>query len=209
MPRPTAVSNSMNADVTSPSTVGVSLVRKSDGSVEASRSPSMSAISSRPSTVLMFQVNATRSRQKLSVANLADHAVDVAHRQRRFEVGEPGVHPLLGRQGGSGFECLSHVTQRTPKLGLCTRVAPGCRPNRGLFRRPLSRPNGQTGELLRVVRAISSISAMSPDRWTPNSPCASTGYPTDVGVDSRESYLNAETTRHTNEKHSPTEGLNQ
>ena len=37
MPRPTAVSNSMNADVTPPSSVGASRVRKPDGSVPASR----------------------------------------------------------------------------------------------------------------------------------------------------------------------------
>ncbi len=53
-------------------TVGgrVSRVRKPDGSVPSRRAPSMSAIWSRPSTVLMFQVNETRSRQKLSTANL-------------------------------------------------------------------------------------------------------------------------------------------
>ena len=51
---------------------------------------------SRPSTVLMFQVNATRSRQKLSVANLRDHTLDVTGGQCGLEVGQPGVDPLLG-----------------------------------------------------------------------------------------------------------------
>ncbi len=49
---------------------GVSVVRNPEGSVSSSRAESMSAICSRPSTVLMFQVNDTRSRQKLSSANL-------------------------------------------------------------------------------------------------------------------------------------------
>jgi hypothetical protein len=71
MPRPTAVSNSMNAETTpSPSSVAVSRILNPAGSVAASRAVSMSAMPSRPSSVLMFQVNATRSRQKESTANL-------------------------------------------------------------------------------------------------------------------------------------------
>ena len=61
----------MNADTTPPpSSVAGSRVRNPVGSVGASRSVSMSAMPSRPSTVLMFQVKATRSRQKESTANL-------------------------------------------------------------------------------------------------------------------------------------------
>ena len=47
----------------------------------------------------MFQVNATRSRQKLSVANFGDRAVDVADGQGGLEVGQPGVDPFLRGHG--------------------------------------------------------------------------------------------------------------
>ena len=41
---------------------------------------------------------------------LGHHALDVAHRQRGLEVGEPGVDPLLRGHGVGGFQDLSHVS---------------------------------------------------------------------------------------------------
>ena len=69
-PRPAAVSNAIHASVTP---VGLRRAARSCASRAAARAracaSSMSSTPAGPSTVLMFQVNATRSRQKLSSAN--------------------------------------------------------------------------------------------------------------------------------------------
>jgi hypothetical protein len=56
--------------VTPSASAGGSVVRKPLGSMWSRQARSISATPSRPSTVLMFQVNDTRSRQKQSVANI-------------------------------------------------------------------------------------------------------------------------------------------
>ena len=62
LPRPTAVSNAIHASVTPSAVAGSSVVRKP--CAPASVCSTRSCTPSGPSTVLMFQVNATRSRQK-------------------------------------------------------------------------------------------------------------------------------------------------
>ena len=68
-PRPVSVSNSIQASAMPSASVGGSVVRQPRGFVCASVASSMSLTPSRPSTVLMFHVNETRSRQKLSSVN--------------------------------------------------------------------------------------------------------------------------------------------
>ena len=45
---------------------------------------------------------------------LRDRAVDVAHGERRLEVGEPGGDPVLRGEVGGVVQRLSHVTHHTP-----------------------------------------------------------------------------------------------
>ncbi len=45
---------------------------------------------------------------------LRDRTVDIAHRERRLEVGEPGGDPILRGEGGGMVHHLSHVTHHTP-----------------------------------------------------------------------------------------------
>ena len=63
MPRPTAVSKRNQAVTTPPSSVGGSVTSKPEGATRSTTSPTIAATSSRPSTVLRFQVKETRSRQ--------------------------------------------------------------------------------------------------------------------------------------------------
>ncbi len=70
VPRPTAVSKAIHAVTTPPSSVGSSVVRKPLGSAVSSVAVSIVATPSGFSTVLRFQVNATRSRQKDVAANM-------------------------------------------------------------------------------------------------------------------------------------------
>ena len=66
------------------------------GSVRSSVSVSSSATPSGFSTVVMFQLKETRSRQKLVAANMPGRPRDVAGAQRLLEVGEPALRPLRG-----------------------------------------------------------------------------------------------------------------
>ena len=77
VPRPTAVSKSIHASVMPPASAGSSppVTRQPLGWTLASVSSSISVISWRPSKVLMFQVNAMRSRQKQSSVNRAAASV--------------------------------------------------------------------------------------------------------------------------------------
>ena len=68
-PRPTAVSNSIHASSTPSAPVGGSAARKSRGSVVCRVASSRSRTPSGPSAVVMFQLKATRSRQKHVGAN--------------------------------------------------------------------------------------------------------------------------------------------
>jgi hypothetical protein len=70
-PRPTAVSNSNHAVTTPSSSVGGSVVRKPEGRVESRVWRSRSATPSGFSTVVMFQVKETRSRQNEVGANIS------------------------------------------------------------------------------------------------------------------------------------------
>ena len=73
-PRPTSVSNSIQASVTPSASAGGSVVRQLRGFVCPSAWSSMSLTPAGPSTVLMFQVNETRSRQKPSSAKSSEAA---------------------------------------------------------------------------------------------------------------------------------------
>ena len=145
-PRPTAVSNWMNAETTPESSVASSSVRKPDGSVWASRDVSMSAIPSRPSTVLMFQVNATRSRQELSVANLASRGRCRAPRaplrsrraRRLFRPCGVGVEFGFIRRPLSRPPAASVLSRGGRENGVGIAVAHGVDALRGVLRR---RPN--------------------------------------------------------------------
>jgi hypothetical protein len=68
-PRPISVSNAIHASITPSASVGSSVVRQPRGLVCASVWSSISRTPARSSTVLMFQVNETRSRQKLGSPN--------------------------------------------------------------------------------------------------------------------------------------------
>lgn len=63
LPRATAVSKVNQASVRPLLFAAWPVMRQFDGLTRASTLPSMAAIASLPSQVLMFQVNATRSRQ--------------------------------------------------------------------------------------------------------------------------------------------------
>ena len=63
LPRPTAVSNAIHAVTTPSASVGSSVTRNPVGRMRRAVSPTRSATPDGPSTVVMFQVNATMSRQ--------------------------------------------------------------------------------------------------------------------------------------------------
>ena len=62
-PRATAVSKLNQASMTPPASVASPSTAKPEGRTSASRACSISPMAAGPSCVLMFQVNATRSRQ--------------------------------------------------------------------------------------------------------------------------------------------------
>ena len=72
-PRPAAVSKSIQASTTPPAPAGSSpsVIFQPRGCTQGSVWSSIALIAARPSSVLMFQVNATRSRQKQSSVNRA------------------------------------------------------------------------------------------------------------------------------------------
>ena len=74
VPRPTAVSNAIQASVMPSASEGGSVVRQPLGRTCGSWDSSIARISAGPSSVLMFQVKATRSRQKPSSPNSSDAA---------------------------------------------------------------------------------------------------------------------------------------
>ena len=82
------------AVVTPSASAGGSLGAKPGGSVLVQRRASRSATPARPSTVVRFQVNATRSRQKLVVANMPRRAGRRRARAGRPRIGEPRVDPV-------------------------------------------------------------------------------------------------------------------
>ncbi len=96
MPRPTAVSKANHAVTTPSSSAGGSVVRNPDGSVCSSVALSRSATPAGFSTVVMFQVKDTRSRQKLSVAKWLAALLDVTSRQRTLERRQPSIGASLG-----------------------------------------------------------------------------------------------------------------
>jgi hypothetical protein len=86
---------------------------------------------------------------------LRDRAVDVTYGEGRFEIREPGLHPLLRGEGGGVVQRLSHVTHHTPDRPQPQGLQPVA------VHAPI-RPNQRMGEFLRVNPAISSISIARP-----------------------------------------------
>ena len=125
MPRPTAVSNSMNAETTPPSSVASSRVRNRDGSVpcEAFAEHVGDAVAA------LDGLDVPGERDEVAPeavgGELRDRAVDVARGQRRLEVGEPGGDPVLRGEAGGTAKRLRHVTHHTPSRRPPQGVAAG------------------------------------------------------------------------------------
>ena len=113
-PRPTAVSNSMNAETTPPSSVGVL------AGAEARRVGAGEAFAEHVGDLVAALDGLDVPGERDQVApeavggELRDRAIDVAGGQRRLEIGEPGGDPLLRSEAGGTAKRLRHVTHHTP-----------------------------------------------------------------------------------------------
>ena len=118
MPRPTAVSNSMNAEVT---VTGAVLGRRLAGAEAGRVGPASRSLEHVGDPVAALQgLDVPGEGHEVAPeavdGELADDPLDVTDGQRRLEVGQPGVDALLRRHCGVVWASMSgsHVSQDTP-----------------------------------------------------------------------------------------------